>query len=179
MSHLSVLHKIVQSGIESAVILEDDTELPDDFEFNLHTVVRNLPADFDIAYLAYNMEMHLNVNFPNVGPVDIRFDSPHTKPAISGAPEVVRVNRAWGLTAYLISRKGAQKILDLARSHEPYNADTYQIATGVGYFKELHTPSDFTPTDRSMDIMVMMHLAKLQAYVSWPAIVSRNLAVTD
>ena len=51
LKHLAVYREMVESGIRSAFVLEDDAILPDDFRLVFEAYASALPADYDMAFL--------------------------------------------------------------------------------------------------------------------------------
>lgn len=51
MSHMKIWKAIVKDGVESALILEDDARLTDNFMAKLSSVWSEIPSDFDIVYI--------------------------------------------------------------------------------------------------------------------------------
>jgi len=58
LSHLKVLDKIIASKNGKALVLEDDAELYDDWKLIWNKSLRQLPNDWEIVYLGYNVDPH-------------------------------------------------------------------------------------------------------------------------
>lgn len=92
LSHYKTMNAVIDSNYDYALVLEDDVFLPKDFKLQLEGVLNNVPQDFDILYLASNLSSRR----------DIRF-------WVSSNMYVPMYPRS-GQYAYLVSKKGAQKI---------------------------------------------------------------------
>jgi glycosyl transferase family 25 len=95
MSHLGVYRRIVESGAEMAVVLEDDAMLTPAFAEDLRALVADLPADWDLVQLVYACRAH-----EPVSPRAVRF-------TMQGAMPVAAAG-------YLLRASGARKILEQA-----------------------------------------------------------------
>lgn len=91
LSHLEIWKKAAKSVDKVTFILEDDALIICDSP-TLQKYIRHIPEDADIFFINHrkNRKQHIN-------------------PYISKF-----VGRFWGLTAYFITRKGAEKLLQLA-----------------------------------------------------------------
>lgn len=162
MAHLSALYSITQSQNEVALIVEDRTHIPDHFYRALQSITERLPTDFDIVYLSHHKNMHLNVSFPNIGPVTLTYCDSNSRAHATDSPSLLRAHRVWGAPAYLVSRIGARKILDLSQMKNPNI--TFNLSDGLGSIKTYR----FSSTD--FDQMLLCNLHELEAYLSWPMI---------
>jgi GR25 family glycosyltransferase involved in LPS biosynthesis len=94
LSHLKAVHEFYESGLDSAIICEDDLSLEwiDLWKKSLNEIINEAPIDFEILQLAYTLYPH---NFHH-----IKQDyNPFLLVTFNGA------------MAYYITRKGAEKIL--------------------------------------------------------------------
>lgn len=91
LSHLEIWKKAAKSVDQITFILEDDALITCDSP-TLQKYIRHIPEDADIFFINHrrNKKQHIN-------------------PYISKF-----VGRFWGLTAYFVTRKGAEKLLQLA-----------------------------------------------------------------
>lgn len=87
-SHLAVWETIR----ETTLILEDDVVLPDDFDKLFDDVMDDLDMDFDLVYLFHH---------PECRPPDLVRKSPRL---VEGFP-------TWGTVAYVVSPRGASRLL--------------------------------------------------------------------
>ncbi|RYD81650.1 MAG: glycosyltransferase family 25 protein, partial [Sphingobacteriales bacterium] len=106
LSHIGLYKKILEEKIPYAIILEDDIE----FDERLSHIVQNnhsvekLLNHFDLVLLGY-ADTDLNYRKPGICSVWKRIKLDHIIKA--GVP----VSRCWGTIGYLISLKGAEKLL--------------------------------------------------------------------
>lgn len=92
LSHVRVLERVLDRGLERAVILEDDVRLPPDFARRLGAALGETPPDFDLLYL---------------------YDgNPDSSTPVPGASRVRASGYPLGTVAYAVSRKGASRILE-------------------------------------------------------------------
>ena len=97
LSHLRVLERIRERGHARALVLEDDADLVPGFQAELAERLRQAPAGFDLLYL---------------------FSSPHPASdlrAIDGCAVWRRAVYPLGTVGYVVSRQGAERILELVR----------------------------------------------------------------
>lgn len=129
LSHVRLLEHVLDRGYRSALVLEDDFAPAPGFRRELRERLRRAPADFDLIYL-------FNSNWPE--PV---------LHAIDGVEGLRRPVYPLGTVAYVVSRKGARRILDLVK------------------------PIDFT-----IDDMLAGHVqqGRLTAYTAWPMLVREH-----
>lgn len=119
LSHIQLLINLVNSNQEYYLILEDDIEFTNDFKNKFLKLLENLPKDWDLCLLSYHLwkqfrtEDFLN---RNENPVLIKWATNES------------LNYSMGGTgAYLISRKGAETLLNFIDKHSMTNGiDTMQ-----------------------------------------------------
>jgi GR25 family glycosyltransferase involved in LPS biosynthesis len=107
MAHIKTWKLFVESGAKYGIIFEDDAVFEDNFREELDKGIKNTPDNFDILYLGcFGCENNLNystLQFANQGIINInaKFRNNYVnKPFI-----------ALALHAYVISRKGAKKLI--------------------------------------------------------------------
>ncbi|TWI84983.1 GR25 family glycosyltransferase involved in LPS biosynthesis [Lacibacter cauensis] len=93
LSHYKALEIIANSHNNFALIFEDDVVLPKGFKGKLELVLKEIPRNFDILYLASNLSRRSDMRY-----------------WVSNNLYVPVYPRS-GQYAYLISKKGAQKII--------------------------------------------------------------------
>jgi glycosyl transferase family 25 len=97
LSHLRVLERIRERGCRRALVLEDDALLAPGFRERLAERLRQAPAVWDLLYL---------------------FRSPHPSSVlreIAGCPHFGRATYPLGTVGYVVSGRGAARILELVR----------------------------------------------------------------
>jgi GR25 family glycosyltransferase involved in LPS biosynthesis len=106
-SHIKVWEQIVASDNEYALILEDDVWFHTNFAINLNKVWNdiilndNIQGSFDVLYLSYQ-------------------EVKHGAPKTLLSKNLFRPERGlWHLSGYVLSRKGAKKLISLLPSHGP------------------------------------------------------------
>jgi len=111
VSHLSLMHRLIDSNEDQCLIMEDDITVPSNFDQALMHVMEQAPADYDVIYLSYNTDMHINVDWPSIGSLSLIHDeqSLPTNFKANTPPILLKLNRAWGLPAYVISKAGAKR----------------------------------------------------------------------
>ena len=90
LSHASIWKKIVDEKMDAAIIFEDDIQFNANFKENFENVMQNLPDDGDVFFL------DVTLNFKPLKYSDM-FDK--------------ILGQFWGLHAYIMTNKGAQKLL--------------------------------------------------------------------
>jgi GR25 family glycosyltransferase involved in LPS biosynthesis len=107
MSHIKTWKLFLESNAEYAIIFEDDVVFEDNFKEKLDLGIKNTPKDFDILYLGcFGCQNNINLNtlqFAHIGILDLKANFKNhfvNKPIIALATH-----------AYVVSRKGAQKLI--------------------------------------------------------------------
>lgn len=95
VSHIRVWRKIVERKLPAAIVLEDDVAVGPEFRSFVGRLRRELPADFDLVHLF----------------VAVNRDVWSERAAAVDTPYVDFVPK-WGRSAYMVSAKGARKLLD-------------------------------------------------------------------
>ena len=173
-SHLSLINDLISSNAEKMIILEDDVSIPMNFEWALTKVLEKIPKDYDIAYLAYNTDMHINVSIPGIHSVNIIHDNKYlsSNSYVEIDPAIMRLNRAWGLPAYIVSKAGAIKIMNFCK--EPSELIQFEMHNGFG-----GTSALYFSTMEAIDLRFLSNLYRLNAYVALPMIVFPNMDISN
>ena len=96
LSHRSTWLRIIDQNLESALILEDDIRIDKDFHPKLHQYMGLAKSlKYDILFIGYH-------------PASIKYISPQSVNDV-----FVRSSRTYGLFGYVVSRKGAEKLLKI------------------------------------------------------------------
>lgn len=107
LSHILLWEKFLNSNKPYLIVMEDDVVLVNNFNYKLNRFIKYLPNDYDIAYIfIHDYYIHLsNKNY--------RKKRYHEyKKASNINPYVKKVFPMIGCVAYMLSRKGAKKLLD-------------------------------------------------------------------
>ena len=125
----------VADGTESQVIvLEDNVRFEKGFKRNLQRYIKDLPQDWDIAFLVIGRENNKYGCFISVGDIFRDIDE------VKGHPYVARIqktNRVYGLYGYVINKKGAKKLLEITKNTSENIGDIIFQKGGIntGYIK--------------------------------------------
>jgi len=140
-SHLMVLHRIVRDNIPLACVLEDDIRFSNDSPEVLQTLIHRLAAGarepWDVLLLGH----HSTRRSPEAGVITSWWSS-----ALTAHRRIARVTEfAMGAYAYVVTRRGAEQLLELARPlRMPMDWVTgYSPVAGVRLFAV--TPPCVTP----------------------------------
>lgn len=118
MSHLLCWERIANSDKEYSVVLEDDVYFSDDFEEQFTNAIQNVPEDFDILYIGcYGCEKNSLQSklFSLVGRVNRKYED------VNDYVEVPKLTLA--AHAYVVSKKGAKKIIELLDGNISFHID--------------------------------------------------------
>lgn len=163
LSHIGVWQALVDSAKPLAVVMEDDVMFAEHFVARLQDFLQQLPQDFDIAYLGFNADMHINFEIPGMGRFNLIGDEAlyglATKDTVC-----YRLYRAWGLCSYVISRQSAARLLDLVTNKNYPEYYAFSLANGLGGVKPYGFPT------APIDMRIMSLMEHLQAYVAFPPI---------
>ena len=100
ISHIKLWETFLNGEDKFLIIMEDDVYLKPKFNKNLYNYLNHLPNNFDISYLL----IHPNKSFQNLFNKSINING-YVKKGFG----------QWGTVAYILSRKGAKKLLELAK----------------------------------------------------------------
>jgi glycosyl transferase, family 25 len=122
LSHRALWQRCIEAD-KSMIICEDDAILRSDFETILPQLLDRFPVDWDFVLLGYNFDSATSLElFPGVvmhslfsafaGKVP---DEPDISAfiAVETIPTLLALNHAFGTCAYLISPKGARRLLEI------------------------------------------------------------------
>ena len=126
MAHIKTWKLFLESDAEYGIIFEDDVVFEDNFKAELDNGIKNTPKDFDILYLGcFGCQNSINfytILFANAGLININAGYVNkyvNKPVVTLATH-----------AYVISRKGAKKLLNYIE-HNIYTHVDLNIQTLV------------------------------------------------
>lgn len=123
LSHIKAWNYLVNGTAPALIVFEDDAIIPSDFETRLHQVVAELPAEWDIITF-------YNTQFGNGRGCE---PDPKVAPLQSCTGQM-------GAHAYMISRRGAQRMLARAYPIE-IHVDAYMaFMARMGYIQMLWNP---------------------------------------
>ena len=109
VSHFSLWMQVVCQALPFAVILEDDAVIQENFASLVQDILREVPEDYDLVYLF----------------TQPRQDKKNDKSlSIEGKTQIRRANPQWCTVAYIISQKGAVKLLQKFQKGITANVDT-------------------------------------------------------
>ena len=94
LSHMALYKKIIEENLDYALILEDDITLVEDFVEQFNTIVYHCPKDLDMLFLGYHNS-------------SIKYITKDLNEYIC------KSNKVFGLFGYIVSNKGAQKLLSI------------------------------------------------------------------
>lgn len=100
LSHIKMWTKIRKERLKHTTILEDDFHINANFKNDIHDIIDELPTTYDICYLFYH---------PYCYKCYKNFD----KFEITGKKLIRKSVPTWGLVGYILSYKGAVKLLKL------------------------------------------------------------------
>lgn len=92
MSHIGIYHKIIDEGIEKALVLEDDVIFCDDIDQHFTALIDEVPDDWELIQLYYKCQ-----DFTKITDNIVKFRSETCLPS--------------GSAGYFINRSGAEKML--------------------------------------------------------------------
>jgi GR25 family glycosyltransferase involved in LPS biosynthesis len=131
LSHIEVWKEVASSN-HPAIILEDDVSIAPQFDYIFPRILRDLPLDFDILYFAdlvKSSESQLGVK-------------------LSSFLELLK-GEAWGTYAYMISSKGAKRLLNGVFPLK-YQIDSYILSKrNESNMKVFRSRIDLVTTDNS------------------------------
>jgi glycosyl transferase family 25 len=168
LSHLTLWHNLIMGDYKEVIILEDDVYLPNDFGTRLRGFYKDLPQDYDIAYLTYNTDMHVNIVVRGIGQVTILHDTKNIDKnefqISKGDPKAYRLLRAYGLPGYLLSKRGALKLFNyiIAKNGTRSSKSEYVMPNGVGRKITWEYSTD------PIDLRVLSVLKSINAYIALP-----------
>ena len=105
LSHMKMWTTIRKHNLENTIILEDDFKLVNNFNENIHKVIKELPETYDICYLFYH-------------PFCYKYYKTFDKFNIEDKKYIRKQVPTWGLVGYMVSNKGANKLIKLCNTME-------------------------------------------------------------
>ena len=113
LSHIKAWTRVVEGGLVNSLILEDDVTLDEHFVKKARKMMQRIPADYDIIFFGRNGVREDGSDFFSslLHPI---FSHWIRKPR-EVAPGIMIPGFVCGFHAYLVSRKGALKLLQLSR----------------------------------------------------------------
>lgn len=124
MSHINAWKKIIENNDNSALILEDDVSIDNDFAYKIKNI--EIPDDFYIIYLGCTIGCDANKNY------DIEY--PLAKLFIGNPKKVVKINDnvfipslPLALHGYILSKKGAKYLINKLKQDKIYSHIDAQI----------------------------------------------------
>lgn len=95
LSHRNIWNIIANDdNINSALILEDDIDIDNEYHTKLQTYIPYIPDDFEILFIGYH-------------PTSIE----HNKVSVNNL--LLKCNKVFGLFGYILTKKGAKKLLNI------------------------------------------------------------------
>jgi GR25 family glycosyltransferase involved in LPS biosynthesis len=127
LSHIKLWKKLVaDTKVDSYLIYEDDVEFTESYEWKLFSLMLSAPASWDILYLGHlicyeELEDHRVERMDGVGMLPVWE---------SMVQYIVPKRTSWvGTASYMISKRGAQKLMDAI--------DDVGVNHGIDYFMQL------------------------------------------
>jgi GR25 family glycosyltransferase involved in LPS biosynthesis len=118
-SHRAIWADIVKNNRQNAVIFEDDVILSENFKKDLEELIRNIPEDADVTFIGVGKRADKRLSYPNIDEIFRNFD--HV-PGNNVVAKIQPTNFLYGTYAYIVSAKGAEKLLKLTDLSE-YQVD--------------------------------------------------------
>lgn len=112
-SHYLIWKYLIESDLDSVLVFEDDSYIHDDFVYKYNQFIKDLPQDFDIFSVYVDS---------NQSP---RFDESHRI-----SYNLSTGYQDWSTLCYLVSKKGAQKMLDEVHTQGMYYPTDWFIFRG-------------------------------------------------
>lgn len=172
MSHRMLWQKCVEKDTP-LIIFEDDAVLRQDFAAGFTHIYQQLPATWDCVLLGYNFDSILDIEImPGVN-LQGSFSPPGFSQANQQAfvattvmPSLLPLNNVFGVSAYAISPKGAQQLMNLCF---PLTAS----AVAIPALKQILLPTS------NVDGFMNIHYRRLRAFCIVPPLVINPNSVED
>lgn len=132
--HKKIWQKIANGRETQAIILEDNVYFEKKFKKQLQRYILDLPQDWDIAFLVIGRENSKYGCFISVGDIFRDIDEVENHPYVA---KIQETNKAYGLYGYIVNKKGAKKLLNLAKNSLVNLSDLIYQKGGIntGYIK--------------------------------------------
>lgn len=160
LSHLGLWSHAAHQN-EALMIFEDDALLCRNFESESARLIATLPPEWDVVLLGYNFNASITIDaLPGVTRSVITFDERRMQKnaASFGAQDrqsvAYRLLQAFGLCAYVVSPKGARRLLECCL---PLRAQEYQ-QLGL----------DRMVRNVGIDVVTSYYFSQLEAYGAFP-----------
>lgn len=160
LSHLGLWSQAAQQDTP-LVIFEDDALLCRNFATESERLIATLPEGWDVALLGYNFNAPITIDaLPGVTRGTVTLDEKRMQKNASSFTSqdvnagIFRLLQAFGLCAYVVSPKGARRLLDCCL---PLRAQEYQ-QLGL----------DRMVRNVGIDVVTSYHYAQLNAFGAFP-----------
>jgi GR25 family glycosyltransferase involved in LPS biosynthesis len=157
LSHLTLWQKCIELD-EPIIIMEDDTIVHNNFNTYLETILKQLPADFDILQLCYNFDHLLSYQTTNYEIANTLFDNKKiTKEDIELFrvadinPCIAKLYHCFGISCYIISPRGAKTMIQ----------NCFPLTDGIVFL-----PLGMRVRYNSIDCIMNSGYKQINAYVS-------------
>ncbi len=133
-NHRKIWQQVVDGKESQVIVLEDNVRLENGFKRNLQKYIKDLPKDWDIAFLVIGRENNKYGCFISVGDIFRDIDEVNGHPYVA---QIQKTNRVYGLYGYIINKKGAKKLLKLTKNSSKNISDDIFQKGGIntGYIK--------------------------------------------
>lgn len=133
-NHRKIWQQVADGKESQVIVLKDNVRLEKGFKRNLQKYIKDLPEDWDMAFLVIGRENNKYGWFISVGDIFRDIDE------VKGHPYIARIqktNQVYGLYGYLINKRGAKKLLKLTENTSADINDTIFRKGGIntGYVK--------------------------------------------
>ncbi|MDR1235920.1 MAG: glycosyltransferase family 25 protein [Holosporaceae bacterium] len=118
-SHRAIWADVVKNNRQNVVVFEDDVILSENFKKDLEELIHNIPEDADITFIGVGRRPDKRISYPNIDNIFRNFD--HV-PGNDVVAKIQPTNFVYGMYAYIVSAKGAKKLLELTNRSE-YQVD--------------------------------------------------------
>lgn len=115
LSHLALWEEAIRSG-RPVTAAEDDAIFRLDFAQQYRAAIDALPPDWDFVLWGWNLDYVLSLSFmPGISPAVAFFDQAQMRKSVQqfrgldAKPNLIRLDKCWGIPAYTISPQGARK----------------------------------------------------------------------
>lgn len=99
LSHISIWKEMIEKNIENMLILEDDVFIPNNFQEKMKNILDELPKNYDFLYLFVHPYNYKNID-------------ENSEYYLKNKKLIVKAYKTFGTVGYLISKNGAQKLLN-------------------------------------------------------------------
>lgn len=134
MSHRAIWIQIRDDPmLNSALILEDDIEMNDDFVSKFNTYKKYVPLNYDIIYLGYHLAS-IDSSLENVNAI------------------FVKLKKVYGTFGYIVTKQGAEKLLKMFPISEQVDTEMFKCFHKFGINTYLLKPDLRLITSEPSDI---------------------------